>query len=615
MSAAATRLPPRVVGTELAFSLASATVVGVLAPHFLLLSGDAATEGAFSVGGGLLLGGLAGAVHAWLRVRRHRYVLRSLAVGSSSVEPHELLSMADEPRVLLLGWLLPSTLGAGLTSILFRPAILDLNTGITLCLLGLVIAAAAALPLFVLVRSAFLAAIELAPHEAMREVVEQAERDRRIGQRVSRRMQAAVTTPVLFLAMGSALIVNAHVRRADERGREETARVLARAALEASPGVVARAGLDDALETGKVLGFSSRLGPAQAGYRVERGDDGRVNLLAPLDTGSVLVTFSGSTVGFIGLPSLLVAVLAASLAGLLGTLLGSTLAHDLRGATRNVRELGTETVLGGGTRIIRRARYQVVARLGRAVERLAQRFRVFAQAQERAIEARKAAARMRGLFFASVSHDLKSPLNAILGFTELARSETLSPGQLESVDLIERRGRELLALIETILDAARVEAGQLTLELDRTDVTALLSEAAQKGRDLAADHDAPVVIEASPDLPPLKLDRVRAPRALSTFVAHALRTTEASSVRLSAGLDGNMVRIDVEIVRHRFNAWRLEAMLDPGRDPGVSEHRGLALGLRLARGVIELHGGKVEVRRRGTAGGAITMTFPPAAPA
>ena len=74
---------------------------------------------------------------------------------------------------------------------------------------------------------------------------------------------------------------------------------------------------------------------------------------------------------------------------------------------------------------------------------LAARFRVFAQAQERAISARKATARMRGLFFASVSHDLKSPLNAILGFTELVRkSETLSAGQSESLSLIDRRGRE-----------------------------------------------------------------------------------------------------------------------------------------------------------------------------
>ena len=130
---------------------------------------------------------------------------------------------------------------------------------------------------------------------------------------------------------------------------------------------------------------------------------------------------------------------------------------------------------------MRAARFRMVARLGQAIEQLAGRFHVFAKAQERSIHARQAAARMRGLFFASVSHDLKSPLNAILGFTELVRRTELSPGQLESLDLIDRRGRELLALIETILDAARVEAGQLSLLLEAAEVTALLEEASIKG--------------------------------------------------------------------------------------------------------------------------------------
>jgi signal transduction histidine kinase len=335
-------------------------------------------------------------------------------------------------------------------------------------------------------------------------------------------------------------------------------------------------------------------------------------LTAPLDVGGAEVEFSGSTVGVLDPASLLVALLAALVAGTLGAQLGSALARDLRGATRDVRELGTEIAMGGGTRIVRAARFEVVARLGAAIERLAQRFGVFAQAQERAIEARKAAARMRGLFFASVSHDLKSPLNAILGFSALARGgENLTPGQIESLALIERRGHELLALVETILDAARVEAGQLTLVLDRTDVASLLNEAVQKGRDLAADRDVPVVVEVAEGLPPLRVDRVRMPRAIASFVAYALRATEAPSVRVLASHEGKAsARIEVEIVARRFNAWRLEAMLDPGRDPGVTEHRGLSLGLRLARAVTELHGGKVEVRRRSPGNGAVSLLLP-----
>jgi signal transduction histidine kinase len=612
MSAAATRLRPRVIGIELGFSLGSAAVVGVLAPHLLLLSGVVAVQGAAALAVGMVAGGVVGCLYVVFRIVRYRYLLRSLAVGSAAIEPQELGDLSSEPKRVLSAWLLPSIVGIVLCSTVLRPAILDLTTGITLCLLGLVIISVASLPLYVLVRSAFVGALELAPHEIMREVVEQAEHEGLIEQRISRRMLAAVTMPVVFLAIGAALVVNAHVRRADERGREETARVFARAALEAGPGIVRMAGVDAAIERGAAYGFTARLDPSRAGYSVTRGDDGVVNLRAPLERGGAEVRFSGSTVGFLGTESLIVALIATALAGFLGAALGATLARDLRGATRNVRDLGTDAVLSGSTRILRSARFRVVAELGIAIDRLAQRFRVFAIAQERAIDARKGAVRMRGLFFASVSHDLKAPLNAILGFTELARKmENVTPGQTESLDLIERRGRELLGLIETILDAARVEAGQLTLVLDPTDVATLLNEAAQKGRELASDRDAPVVIEISGPNRQLRVDRIRMPSALATFIAPGLRTTEAPTVRLLAGSEKDgRIRIEVEIQSRRFAVSRLEAMLDPNRDPEVSEHRGLALGLRLARAVTELHNGKLEVLRKKNMGGVLCITLP-----
>jgi signal transduction histidine kinase len=618
MSAAATRLGPRVVTIELCFSLGSAAMVGLLTPYFLLLSGPLAAQGAGALAAGVAAGGVAGSVFAGVRLFRYRYLLRALAMGLSAVEPRELHLLSEEPTRVLAGWLVPSSAGIAIATLFLRPSIVDWTTGITLCLVGAVITAAASLPLFALIRAAFLSALELAPHEAMREVVEDAERDGRIGQRISRRMLAAVTTPVVFLAIGAALIVSAHVRRADERDREETARVFARAALDSGPGVVALAGVDAALDEGRALGFSAQRSSAPTDYSVTRADDGMASLRAPLDSGSAEVRFSGSTVGFLSLSSVLVTLIAAAVAGTLGAQLGTSLALDLRIATRNVHALGTDIVVSGltsGARIVRSARYQVIAKLGLAIERLAQRFRVFAKAQERAIEARKAAARMRGLFFASVSHDLKSPLNAILGFTELVRrEEELTPGQAESLNVIEHRGRELLALIETILDAARVEAGQLKLVLDATDVATLMNEATQRGRDLAADYEKPVVIETTGEIPQLRVDLVRMPRAIATLVAHALRTTEAPTVRLSASVEeGYLVRMEVELMSTDFSASRLESMLDPNRDPGISQHRGLALGLRLARAITELHGGKVQVSRK-PVGGALSVLLPFRAP-
>ena len=611
MNAGAAHLMRRVLGIEALFTLAASLILVLLTSHFLVLSGQVALEGAETLGLSVLAGGVLELLRCFWRLRRYRFVLRTLALGGKAVEARELLSLSDEPVYVVVGWLASSTLSIGVFHTLLRPKLVDFATGMNLALLGVVIVSAASLPLFVMVRSAFLRALELAPPERMREVLEDADAEGVIAERVPRRLVAAVTMPVVFLVFGCALIVGSHLRRADERSREETARVLARAALEPRPGVAAGAGLDDAISQGEALGFKATVHPWPDEYRVERGNDGGVLVVTPLDEGSAEVRFEGSVVGVLNASFVLVALLGTAIASALGIALGRALGEDLRAATRDVRLLGTEAVLSGGTHVVRAARFRVVARLGLAIERLAARFRVFAKAQERAISARKATARMRGLFFASVSHDLKSPLNAILGFTELVRkSEPLTAGQSESLSLIDRRGRELLALIETILDAARVDAGQLSLVLDNCDVQQLLSEAVAKGKDLGGDRGVEILADVAENVCTLRVDRIRMPRALATFIGHAVRVSESAAVHVQVVSEPDAIRFDVEVPGSRVDAQKLEALLDPSPALGPSEHRGLALGLRLARSVVELHGGSVSVTPLSGRGAIFSLLMP-----
>jgi signal transduction histidine kinase len=599
MNPAASHLVARVLAWQAAFTLFVSGLVAALAPQFLLLHGPLAVRSALAVGAGVLAGGLPTIVIGAIRLRRYRFLLRALAVGSKAVEAHELYQLADEPRRGIVTWFVPSALGIVLGTLLVRPQELDLATAVTLCLVGLVITAAASLPLFVLLRTTIARALMLAPPEVMREVVEDAERLGHIGKRVSRRILTAVTLPVFFTAIGATLIVAAHVRRADERSREETARIVSRAVLEPSTGRSPWLGVEDAVLQARALGFYAYSSRDPSEYRVERGKSGRLVVTTPLDVGSGTMEFSASTVAVLSPTALAISLVATALAAFFGWLLGRALREDLRAATQDVRELGTEAVMGGGRRVVRSARFRVVARLGMAIARLAGRFRVFARAQERSIAARDAAARTRGMFFASVSHDLKSPLNAILGFTEIVRARPVTPGQGESLDLIERRGRELLALIETILDAARVEAGQLALVLDPMDVGVLLEEAVARGRDLGGDREISISVQTAPGIPPLRADRVRLPRAIATFVAYAVRETVGPSMRIVASPEPNgRARIDVEVPSERLQAVELESLLDPSRAPGTTEHRGLSLALRLGRAIVELHGGSIELDRR-----------------
>jgi signal transduction histidine kinase len=205
-----------------------------------------------------------------------------------------------------------------------------------------------------------------------------------------------------------------------------------------------------------------------------------------------------------------------------------------------------------------------------------------------------------------VSHDLKSPLNAILGFAEITRRDPMTnAAQVESLDTILQRGRELLGLIETILDAARVEAGQLHLDLRDEKISDLLDDALDRARDLSPDHDILTRFDIPPDAPLLTVDRLRFSQALATFLGHARRTAERGSLRVlvqaekkseRSGLRRRKMTIFIEIPSSRFSAQELEGMLHPEQQPG--QHRGLSLALRLAKAVIDLHGGSVSVTGR-----------------
>jgi signal transduction histidine kinase len=331
---------------------------------------------------------------------------------------------------------------------------------------------------------------------------------------------------------------------------------------------------------------------------VEQGADGSTFVTTPLDAGSALLRFRSTTVPVLGAESIAAGLTIVLLAAALGGALGRAYTFDLQHATEGVRLLGTEAVIRGGRLPVRPPRFLVVAELEDGIERLAERFRVFARAQERSILAREAATRTRGLFFASVSHDLKSPLNAILGFAELVRLEPLTPGQAESLDVIVKRGRELLALIETILDAARVEAGQLALVVERTKPADLFGDAFEKARDLVGDRSAEIVGEIGDSVGELVVDRIRMARALATLVAFSIRSSRAKTVYVRAIRDEPshaLIQVDVPGGTGRRSVEHLSRMLSEAGKPGGGEHRGLSLGLSLSRSIVELHGGTLRV--------------------
>jgi signal transduction histidine kinase len=260
---------------------------------------------------------------------------------------------------------------------------------------------------------------------------------------------------------------------------------------------------------------------------------------------------------------------------------------------------------------------------GGVVSRLAQKMRLLVFAERRArvtseaLSARLAAeARHKSEFVASMSHELRTPLNGIIGFSDVlldANTTDLEPHQREYVADIASAGRHLLALINDILDLAKLQAGQLTLHREPSEVAALIEEAVLEARSEANERHVAIVCDASTDLPLVDADPVRLGQAITKLVANAVHFTEAGGVvAIHAGVDGQSLRLSVQDTGIGISADERERIFEPF-DVGagaVTAPTGAGIGLALARGLVQLHDGDISVHSELRRGSTFTVQLP-----
>jgi K+-sensing histidine kinase KdpD len=289
------------------------------------------------------------------------------------------------------------------------------------------------------------------------------------------------------------------------------------------------------------------------------------------------------------------AFLAVALAAFLGSRIGSGVSADVSLATQEIDAMGVSDVLRGSP-VLGLARYTSVRGLTSAIDRLGGVFREFAAAQERAISARAATERMRGLLLAAMSHDLKGPLNAILGFSALASRAHLSTGQRESLTIIEQRGKELLHLVETVLDAARVEAGQLALERHEAPAADVVMAAVLDARELGTDLGRTIEVTAPETLPSLRVDSARLSQGLTSLILAVARiATPGARVDVTTGVTDAAVSIHVATDGGAEAKAERDELFEAFRAPGLArKHGSLGLGVALARAIVEAHEGTLE---------------------
>jgi signal transduction histidine kinase len=222
----------------------------------------------------------------------------------------------------------------------------------------------------------------------------------------------------------------------------------------------------------------------------------------------------------------------------------------------------------------------------------------------------------KSAFAANMSHELRTPLNAIIGFSDLLESELLgplTPTQHEYVQDVRQAAHQLLALINDVLDVARLEERQLRLLPELVSVRDVL-QGALDAAGAAARPAVRVETDVQPGLEIVFADRERLLQALREVVANALRfTPDGGQVHVAARATdaGELVLTvaDTGIGFEPDEALRIFEPFHRGSRPSREGVKGAGLGLTLVKGIVELHGGQV-VADSTPGGSTITMTVP-----
>ena len=222
-------------------------------------------------------------------------------------------------------------------------------------------------------------------------------------------------------------------------------------------------------------------------------------------------------------------------------------------------------------------------------------------------------------FLANMSHDLRSPLNSVIGFSEVLLDQlygSINEKQQEYLKSILASGLHLRSLIDNIIDLATMETGELTLELSRFSLREALEAALQNHRETALRSGVKIHLEFAPQADVRILaDQSKFKRILFTLLGNALKyTTTGGTVNVSVVCNGENIEmtvadtglgIKVEEIPKLFRATpqHLETA-GSGKDPD------LGMSLVLVRKMVELHGGRIWVKSYFGMGSRFTFTLP-----
>lgn len=235
-----------------------------------------------------------------------------------------------------------------------------------------------------------------------------------------------------------------------------------------------------------------------------------------------------------------------------------------------------------------------------------------------ALQDASAANKAKSAFLATMSHELRTPLNAIIGFSDLMLLKVLGPlghpRYREYIDDIHRSGLQLLALIDDLLDLARIDAGKADLADEPVSLHRVVTHACRMLVLQAKEANVDIAVDVPAGLPDIRGDERRIKQIILNLLTNAIKfTPEGGRVSVRAERSSNEIMLEVTDTGIGIAEEDLPKVLEQfGQlDSALArQHKGSGLGLPLAKQLIELHGGSLKIVSKVGVGTNVRVSFP-----
>lgn len=226
------------------------------------------------------------------------------------------------------------------------------------------------------------------------------------------------------------------------------------------------------------------------------------------------------------------------------------------------------------------------------------------------------ATRAKSIFLANTSHELRTPISAIIGFSELLSKEvvgSLNQRQSDYTRYIYDSGNHLLALVNDTLDLSKIEAGKMELHLNEVHIPDLVRSAAPIIQERYRDGGVELKIELPQEMNPVFADERRLRQVLYNLLANAIRFTPSGGVvRIVVKDDPSRVCFAIEDMGVGIDAKDQIKLFQPFSQLDAAKGRGegTGLGLAVTKHLVELHNGRIEVESQVGKGSTFRFSIP-----